>query len=420
MTCISTLRGAAITKNLTGLFGIASSTLPPPKEENFQDELNLFYKQSKMGNRLKISNKYRIVFYIFFIFSNSHATVGLNCSSNQTDSIPQKIIGNDFPEFTLTNTMGDIISNQNLKGKITVINFWFEACAPCIMELDALNNLVLKFENNPDFQFLSFTIDSPETAKQAIKKLGITYDLYPITREESMQLFCTSFPTSLIINQQGKVVYMKAGLSPNNMHIQQMELLTAFLLLKNNINSPHSYSVSASVLTDSLINSKMVDVAAIVLKKLEEKRIAAIGSKYFDFDVATIQEKRISDNNLQGKITVIDFWIESCSPCMGLFDFFNNLYLHYIDNPAFQFISFTFDSEENAKKIVDKHNLLFDVVCVEREDIYRLNYNTGFPTVLIIDSNGIVSYFTNGITEKEKNVMKNNIDNLLVEFPKAK
>ena len=164
----------------------------------------------------------------------------------------------------------------------------------------------------------------------------------------------------------------------------------------------------------------MGDLVAKLLKELEEKRIAAIGSKYLDFNVEALQGKRFSENNLQKKITVIDFWEESCSPCVGLFDFFNNLSLHYKDNPSFQLFSFTCDSEERAKKIVDKHNLLFDVACIKREEIYHLNYNTCFPAILIIDSNGIVSNFYFGLNENEKNSMKDNIDNLLVELHNTK
>jgi Peroxiredoxin len=129
-------------------------------------------------------------------------------------------------------------------------------------------------------------------------------------------------------------------------------------------------AVSASVLSDSL---SKIDLYAIVLSRLEQKRLEAIGSKYLEFNATTLSGKKISENNFKERITVIDFWMESCSPCLKMFDFFNDLYLHYKNNPAFQLISFTLDSEEAAKKIVEKHNLLFDVICIKREEIYRLN-----------------------------------------------
>jgi len=365
--------------------------------------------------RLTSAKRLYYSFLLFIVFSSSHAQVDF-ISSNQTDSMARQVIGNVFPEFTFKNTNGDTISHQALKGKITVVNFWFEDCAPCIFELEALNKLISKFKNNPDFQFLSFTVDSPEKTEQAIKKLGITYDVYPITLEDSKRLFCTAYPTNQIIDQQGKIVYVKTGVSPNNIHIQQMELLTAFFLTENNIKSPYSYTISASILPDSIFKPKIIDLVADLFKQLEEKRTAVIGSKYLEFNAKTLQGKTITQDNLPGKITVIDFWEESCHPCMELFDFFNKLYLQYKENSAFQLFTFTSDSKEIAENVVETHNLLFDVACVEKKEITRLNYQTGFPSVLIIDPSGNVSYFKLGLAEKEKKEMEVEIDKLLREF----
>jgi len=368
-----------------------------------------------LENQLKLAKKLFYIILFFMVFLSSYAQVIFPINTQQMDSISQQIVGKVYPEFTLTNTNGDTITEQGLKGKITMINFWFESCAPCIFEMDALNQLISKFINNPDFQFLSFTVDSHEAVKQAVKKLGITYDVYPITPEESQRLFCTSYPTNLIIDQYGKVAYIKSGIYTNNIHIRQMELVTAFLLTEKNLKSPYSYSVSASI--DSLNNPKIEDLVAELFKQMEEKRTVAIGSEYLDFNATTLQGKRITQDDLLGKITVIDFWEESCSPCVDLFDFFNNLCLYYKDNPAFQLFTFTRDKKEKAKKVVEKHNLLFDVASIENDEIYRLNYQTGFPTVLIINPHGIVSHFIiSGFTEKEKNTIRSEIDNLLREL----
>ena len=354
-------------------------------------------------------------FLLFIFFLPSHAQLNLSIESQKSDSMSNQIIGSYFPDFTLTNTNGDTITNQLLKGKITIINFWFEDCAPCIFELNDLNQLISKFKSNPDFQFLSFTTDSYEKAKLSIEKLGLTYDVFPITPKDSKRLFCTAFPTNIIIDQEGKVAYRKTGVSRNNIHIRQLELLTAFLLTENNLKSPYSYSVSASVLQDSLNNNR-IDLTKI-FKQLEEKRTAAIGSKYFNFNAMTLNGKRISHDDLLRKITVIYFWEESCAPCVKLFDFYNNLYSHYKNNPVFQFFSFTPDTKEKAEKIVDKYNLLFDVACFDKNEIYDMNYQMGFPLILIINPKGNVSFLKlGGFSEEGGNVMKIEIDNLLGEF----
>ena len=237
--------------------------------------------------------------FLFAVFLSSYAQL----SFEQRDSILQTKISFQFPDFTLTNMAGDKFSAQELKGKITVINFWFESCAPCIAEIDALNQLFLKFKDNPNFRFLSLTTDSPEKAKEAVKKYDILFDVFSIKRKECERLFCTEFPTNIIVDQEGKVAYIKVGLYPNDTHIRQMELLTAFLLMKNNWRSPHTYTVSASVLPDSLRSSKPLTSEDLyrmgIWKKDNKDRIPIIGRKYMDFKATTLTGKNISQEQLQ-------------------------------------------------------------------------------------------------------------------------
>jgi len=357
--------------------------------------------------------------FLSVAFLSSYAQL----STEQRDSILLLKIGTPFPNVKLPNTNGNTFSEQDLKGKITVINFWFESCVPCIKELDALNKLFLTFKDNPDFRFISFTTDSLETAKEAIEKFGILFDVYPTTKKECKHLFCTEFPTNLIVDQQGNVAYIKAGIYPNDTHILQMKLLTAFLLMEKNWKSPHSYTVSASVLPDSLSPAKPLTIEDLyrkgLLKKEDKDQEPVVGRKYLDFNATTIYGKNISYEQLQGKITMIDIWEEGCAPCVAEFEFLNKLYLHYKNSTDFQLFTFTNGREEDVKEIVKAYNLMYDVACIGIKECYRLNYNAGFPTIIIIDKNGAVSFYSsNGFTEKEEvaeyfEKLYNKIDDLL-------
>ena len=52
-------------------------------------------------------------------------------------------IGQPFSSFSLTSIDGKKISTQHLIGKVTFINFWFDACAPCHLEFEYLNSLFI-------------------------------------------------------------------------------------------------------------------------------------------------------------------------------------------------------------------------------------------------------------------------------------
>ncbi|MGN6399767.1 MAG: TlpA family protein disulfide reductase, partial [Flavisolibacter sp.] len=49
-----------------------------------------------------------------------------------------QILGKPFPTFTAVNEQSTI-NNDSLKGKVVLINFWFEGCHPCRAEFGALN-----------------------------------------------------------------------------------------------------------------------------------------------------------------------------------------------------------------------------------------------------------------------------------------
>jgi len=129
-----------------------------------------------------------------------------------TESVSKNSIGLFYPEFTATSLDGEVFTDKQLKEKVTVINFWFATCIPCIAEMEALNKLYEKFENNEKFRFLSFTFDKPEVAEKAVKKHAILFPVCSVNMEESKRLALNlGFPTNIIVDQQGKMAFIKSG-----------------------------------------------------------------------------------------------------------------------------------------------------------------------------------------------------------------
>lgn len=136
--------------------------------------------------------------------------------------------GTAYPAFTLVTLDGDTLTEKQLIGKVTLINFWFESCAPCMAEMPALNELYLKYKDHPEFQLLSLAREYPNDAEQCVQKLNIPYPVCPVSDEESYRLsFNNGFPVSIITDTQGKIVLMKWGgpIEPGNAKkaIQKLE-----------------------------------------------------------------------------------------------------------------------------------------------------------------------------------------------------
>ena len=131
---------------------------------------------------------------------------------HKSDSLVQLHVGEQFPAFSAKALNGKIISDKDLQGKVTIFNFWFQYCAPCIAEFDALNVLNHKFKDNPAFQFISFTSDSSEEATESLVKYKLSFPVCPITEKECFRLnFNDGFPSTILVDQSGKIVLIKSG-----------------------------------------------------------------------------------------------------------------------------------------------------------------------------------------------------------------
>jgi cytochrome oxidase Cu insertion factor (SCO1/SenC/PrrC family) len=120
-------------------------------------------------------------------------------------------IGKPFPLFK-SSLHNSKFTNQNIKGKVVLINFWFANCPPCIAELDALNELYKKLKANKHFEFISFTYESPKTIQLLAKKYHMQYKIMSVTQQECYRLNQNNaFPTSIILDKNGTIQFLSFG-----------------------------------------------------------------------------------------------------------------------------------------------------------------------------------------------------------------
>jgi peroxiredoxin len=93
---------------------------------------------------------------------------------------------------------------KDLKGKIVVMNFWFTACKPCILEMPDLNELVKNNKDKP-VVFLAPAPENDAQVKKFLKKYSFDYKIIPSSLEFITQLSVENFPTHLIIDKEGMV-----------------------------------------------------------------------------------------------------------------------------------------------------------------------------------------------------------------------
>lgn len=139
--------------------------------------------------------------------STAGMTAGANASSEATK----------FPSFTGKDLDGNDVSSDELfsKNKVTVMNFWFTTCKPCVGELGDLENLnkELAEKGGQVVGVNSFTLDGNKgeiaDAKDVLSKKGVTYKNIWFKSDSEAGKFTSnlfSFPTTYVIDQNGNIV----------------------------------------------------------------------------------------------------------------------------------------------------------------------------------------------------------------------
>ena len=122
-----------------------------------------------------------------------------------------------FPSFTGKDLDGNDVSSDELfsKNKVTVMNFWFTTCKPCVGELGDLENLnkELAEKGGQVVGVNSFTLDGNKDeiadAKDVLSKKGVTYKNIWFKSDSEAGKFTSnlfSFPTTYVIDQNGNIV----------------------------------------------------------------------------------------------------------------------------------------------------------------------------------------------------------------------
>ena len=122
-----------------------------------------------------------------------------------------------FPSFEGKDLDGNEVKSDELfsANAVTVVNFWFTTCSPCVGELgdlDALNK-ELADKGGALIGVNAFTLDGDETAiadaKDVLAKKGATYQNVYFDSSSAAGAFTSNifaFPTTYVVDRNGNIV----------------------------------------------------------------------------------------------------------------------------------------------------------------------------------------------------------------------
>jgi len=123
-----------------------------------------------------------------------------------------KIIGKPAAEWKTKDLAGKEYSNESLKGKVVVMDFWYRGCGWCVKAMPQMNQLVDDFKNE-DVVIIGMNTDQKEEdAKFVIDAMKLQY---PTLKAEGLppKFGVQGFPTLVIIDKEGNVHDLHVGYS---------------------------------------------------------------------------------------------------------------------------------------------------------------------------------------------------------------
>lgn len=122
-----------------------------------------------------------------------------------------------FPAFDGKDLAGNEVKSSTLFGEntVTVVNFWFTTCSPCVgelAELEALNKQLAE-KGGAVVGINSFTLDGDKTAiaeaKDILTKKGVSYkNIWFDSKSEAGEFTSGlySYPTTYVVDKNGNIV----------------------------------------------------------------------------------------------------------------------------------------------------------------------------------------------------------------------
>ena len=191
-------------------------TIEGAKDQFTEDELKLLQGEAEKIRDIETKLAKLVEKYPDAVQKDMDSDMSVPAGSDMTtppdDGSMQK-----FPAFEGKDLDGNTVKSDELfsANAVTVVNFWFTTCNPCVgelSELDALNKELAK-KGGALIGVNTFTLDGDEAAiseaKDVLAKKGATYQNVYFDSDGEAGKFTTNifaYPTTYVVDRSGNIV----------------------------------------------------------------------------------------------------------------------------------------------------------------------------------------------------------------------
>lgn len=125
-----------------------------------------------------------------------------------------------LPPFDLADLAGRRVTSAGLRGKPTLINFFFSTCVPCILEVKPLNRFAAA---RPGMNFLAVTFDEPAIARAFVARFGFRWRIVPDARDLIDRVRVKNYPMMALFDADGRLLGTRNGGARDEFAAAQIE-----------------------------------------------------------------------------------------------------------------------------------------------------------------------------------------------------
>ncbi|MBU0716932.1 MAG: redoxin domain-containing protein, partial [Planctomycetes bacterium] len=312
----------------------------------------------------------------------------------------EELVGQIAPTFEITTTAGKRVSNEDLTGTVTVLDFVSSRCPHCVRQLPRLEQIRREYQSK-GVRFVAVgSGQTDDEVKDKIKESGFQGELaIDNNRSVGPQFKVQGVPSMAIIGKTGKVEAVNVG-NASDLESRVKGQLDALLAGK---------SVPQVAKADAADQPKP--------ERRSRPAEELVGQKAPKFEVTTTGGKKLS-NDTAGTVTVLDFFSKNCGHCGKQIPRVEEIRKQYADKGV-RFVAVSqsmgsqkaTDEEINAK--IDSLGFKGELVIDEGNSVGPLFKATGFPTMVILGKSGNVEAVNVGNVGDLETRMTTQLDALL-------
>lgn len=144
-----------------------------------------------------------------------------------------------------------------------------------------------------------------------------------------------------------------------------------------------------------------------------KRRATVLNKPAHEFETTDIDGTKHALKDYRGKVVILDFWYRGCGWCVRAMPQMKEIATHFKDRPVVVFGMNTDRNEEDARFVIKEMGLNYGTL--KAEGLPKKFGVQGFPTLLILDGDGVVRDIHVGYSQTLKEEAIKSVEKLLSE-----